>query len=400
MAATINLKLWKYRAKKNGLYPIYIRITKNRKSYWQSTDIAVKVRDWDDAKGKIKPSHPNSERYNKLLKTLELRYQSGLCDVENSELDLGIKAIKRKLNGQDAANFTLAARELANNYKIEGKIGSHGKVSSIINKFEKYMQSASFNFQDIDTKLLLNYQNYLIEKCENKPSTVNRDLKFIKTVFRYAQRMEYISLNVNPFLRFKFLKTVSERGFLNPEEITAIEQADCSAVPYIQRAKDIILFQYYSGGLRISDALLLKWDNIIDGRIYLTIRKTGKQASHKLTPKALEIIEKYRPNNTVFIFGYLPDDLDLKDLYRVDAEISAKTALVNKALKRIAKLSGIKRRLSTHIFRHSFATNALQQGMSLEVLQSVLRHSNIRETQIYAKVLNKKIDTEMDKLIL
>ena len=47
MSATINLKLWKYRAKKDGSFPIYIRITKNRKSTWQSTDIAIKAKDWD-----------------------------------------------------------------------------------------------------------------------------------------------------------------------------------------------------------------------------------------------------------------------------------------------------------------------------------------------------------------
>jgi len=112
MSATINLKLWKYRAKKDGLYPIYIRITKNRKSTWQSTDIALKAKDWDDAKGKIKPSHPNSARYNAHLKQLELRYQNDVIQMENDELHLGIKGIKRKLTGQDSSNFLLAAREL------------------------------------------------------------------------------------------------------------------------------------------------------------------------------------------------------------------------------------------------------------------------------------------------
>ena len=400
MAATINLKLWKYRAKKDGSFPIYIRITKNRKSIWQSTDIALKAKHWDDTKGMVKPSHPNSARLNASLTKLQLGYQNDILDIENGQSNLSLRGIKQKFNGQDATNFILTARELCNSYKREGKIASYDKVRSILKKLIEYMHSENFTFQDIDLRLLLNYQNYLIEIKSNKPSSINRDLKFIKTVFLYAQRMEYIPINVNPFLNFKFLKLVSERGFLTPDEITAIENVDCSHTAYIKKAKDIILFQYYSGGLRISDALLLKWANIIDERVYLTIRKTGKQASHKLTPKAMAIIESYRRNNTDFIFGYFPNDLDLMDLVKVDAEISAKTALVNKALKIIAKISGINKRLSTHLLRHSFATNALQQGMSLEVLQSILKHSNIRETQIYAKVLNQKIDIEIDKLNL
>ena len=139
------------------------------------------------------------------------------------------------------------------------------------------MHSENFTFQDIDLRLLLNYQTYLIENKNNTPATINRDLKFIKTIFRYAQRMEYIPLTVNPFLNFKFLKVTSDRGFLTPDEITQIEQTDCSAMPYVQKAKDIVLFQYYSGGIRISDVILLKWNNIIGERIHLKIKKTEKQ---------------------------------------------------------------------------------------------------------------------------
>ncbi|MEI9912621.1 MAG: site-specific integrase [Bacteroidota bacterium] len=400
MSATINLRLWKYRAKKDGLFPIYIRFTKNRKSSWVSTNVSVKAKEWDEGKGKIRPGHPNSARLNAYLKQVELKYQNDVIEIENKNLQVGMRGIKQKLLGKDASFFVVVANELITSYKQEGKISSHDRSVSITNKFKKYMQSDVFTFQDIDIRLLLNYQTYLIDILGNKPSSINRDIKFIKTVFRYAHRMEYISFDVNPFLKFKFLKTNSERGFLTPDEIGLIEKTDCSGIPYIQRAKDIILFQYYSGGLRISDALLIRWENVIGERIYLTIKKTGKQTSHKLTPKALSIIEKYRVNNTQFIFGYFPDGFNLEDLVKVDSEISAKTALVNKALKKIAEFSGIKKRLSTHLLRHSFATNALQQGMSLEVLQSILKHSNIRETQIYAKVLNQKVDAEIDKLTL
>ncbi|MBK7885190.1 MAG: site-specific integrase [Chitinophagaceae bacterium] len=399
MAATLQLVLWK-RPNRDGKYPIYIRVIKNRKVFYKSTNQTVNLNDWDKDKGKVKPSHPNSARFNNYLKQLELEYSNNVLAIENEDLSIGLRGIKRKILGQDATNFSLVAKELQNKYKIEGKIGTSDKVGSIIKKFCEYMQSENFTFQDIDFKTLINYQRDIMERLKNKASTANKDLKFIKTVFLYAQRMEYIQINTNPFLNFKFLKTTSERGFLVPEEIGLIEQLDCSHIPYIQKAKDIILFQYYSGGLRISDVLLLKWENIIENRVHLTIRKTGKQTSHKLTSKAIQIIEKYIPLENEFIFGYLPNDFNTNDLIKVDAIISSCTAVINKALKTIATKCGINKRLSTHLLRHSFATNALQQGMSLEVLQNILKHSNIRETQIYAKVLNQKVDAEMDKLNL
>lgn len=139
---------------------------------------------------------------------------------------------------------------------------------------------------------------------------------------------------------------------------------------------------------------------MIEYILYLTIKKTGKQTSHKLTQKAMGIARKYSLRGNRFLFGYLNDHININDPIELDREISSKTALINKALKRIAKISGINKRISTHLFRHSFATNALQQGMSIEVLQSILKHCNIRETQIYAKVLNSKVDAAIDELKL
>lgn len=400
MATIITLIQMTQRPKRDGTYPIYIRSIKNRKASYVSTNYSIPQKDWDEKKGKVKSSYPNSARLNAQLRHIEDEYSKKVLGLEESELDISLKSIKKKLLGEDSANFCNVAREIAHSYKINGKIGTSAKVKSIINKLIAYMHSEAFTFKDIDIKLLTNYQTYLIEKLKNKSTTVNKDLKFIRTVFLYAQRMDYIEITTNPFPKFKFLKENTERGFLLPEEIKVIEECDCSNIPYIKRAKDIILFQYHSGGIRISDVLLMKWKNIIDGRVHLTIRKTGKQASHKLSLKALAIIEKYKPLETEYIFGYLKNGFDLTDLVSLYNSISSCTTLINKALKKIAQICDIDKRLSTHLFRHSFATNALKQGMSLEVLQSILKHSNIRETQIYAKVLNSTVDAEMDKLNL
>lgn len=204
MSATVNLKLWKYRAKKDGSYPIYIRITKNRKSSWQSINVNVKEKEWDEQKGKVKACHPNSARLNAQLSEIQLRYQTEILDAENGQLSIGLKSIKKKMTGSDEKIFLLAANELNNSYKVEGKIASYDKVNSILKKLVEFMNCSDFTFQDIDLRLLLNYQNYLIEVKNNKPSSINRDLKFIKTVYLYAQRMEYIPLTVNPFLNFRF----------------------------------------------------------------------------------------------------------------------------------------------------------------------------------------------------
>lgn len=400
MSATVNLKLWKYRPKKDGTFPIYIRITKNRKSSWLSTDISVLEKDWNEDKGKVKPSHPNSARINALLKQTEVKYHSEVLKAEDHNLELGVKGIKHKIVGKDVSVFPIAAKELLENYKAQGNIGTYDKCKTIVKKLTDYMHSENYTFQDLDIRHLSNYRQFLLKDCNNKNSTVNSNLKFIKTVFLYAQKMEYIPLTLNPFIKITKLKEDGERGFLTDKEIQSIEELDLSEMPELNKAKAITLFQYYSGGLRISDVLLLKKENIINDRLYITIKKTGKQTSHKLTSKALNLLNALKETGHSYIFGYLPNNLDEKDAVELDRQLSIRTALINRSLKKLGTLAEIKKKLTTHIFRHSFATNALQQGMSLDVLQRVLKHSNVRETQIYAKVLDQKIDTEIDKLKL
>lgn len=241
MSATINLKLWKYRAKQDGTFPIYIRITKNRKSSWLSTDVSVRERDWDDKKGKVKPSHPNSARLNALLQKTELKYQNEVLKVEEKALDIGTKSIKEKILGKDATNFLQVANELMDSYRAQGKIGTYDKCNSIINKLTDYINNGAFTFEDLDVKTLMRYRSYLLEECGNKNSTVNTNFKFIKTVFLYAQKMGYIPLTANPFININHLRVETERGFLSEDEIKSIEEAQLPD-GYISKARTPFYF--------------------------------------------------------------------------------------------------------------------------------------------------------------
>lgn len=88
--------------------------------------------------------------------------------------------------------------------------------------------------------------------------------------------------------------------------------------------------------------------------------------------------------------------LDLNNPEAVDTAISRCTALINKNLKIIAKAVGIRKILSFHISRHSFAVRALRKGISIDKVSKLLAHSNIRETQIYARVVNEELDKAME----
>ena len=92
----------------------------------------------------------------------------------------------------------------------------------------------------------------------------------------------------------------------------------------------------------------------------------------------------------------LPNELDENDLVALDNEISKGTALINKSLKALEEDSELGKHISFHISRHTWATRALRKGISIDKVSKLMGHAQIKETQIYAKIVNEELDKAMD----
>ena len=161
----------------------------------------------------------------------------------------------------------------------------------------------------------------------------------------------------------------------------------------------MFIFASYVGGVRISDVLKLRLSQYDGVHIHLTIHKTKNQLSIKIPNKAKEIIEMYiskdsKPSD--FIFPCLPAEIDLNSPEELHTAISRCSAYINKNLKFIAEKAGIDKKLSFHISRHTWATRALRKGISIDKVSKLMGHAQLRETQIYAKIVNEELDKAMD----
>ena len=162
--------------------------------------------------------------------------------------------------------------------------------------------------------------------------------------------------------------------------------------------RDMFIFSSFAGGLRVSDTLLLQWRNFDGTHIHFSVQKTNSQISIKLPEKAFSIINHYKEErkSADFIFPMLPDNLDLKDIPAVNQAISSATAYINKNLKTIAKKAHIEKNISFHVARHTWATRALKKGITIDKVSKLMGHAAIKETQIYAKIVNEELDKAMD----
>ena len=265
-------------------------------------------------------------------------------------------------------------------------------------KLKKYCKKKEITFNDITYNFLLNYESYLRTVLKNKTNTVNKDMKFHRKLFNEAIRQDTIPYEINPFRKYQLKLEKTNRDYLTEAELSKFESFPTSPGGILELHKNMFIFASYAGGLRISDILKMKWNDFDGTHLHVVIKKTGVQVSIKVPNKGLEILNYYKSEKQIntFIFPVLNNTLNLENPVEADKAITSATAHINKNLKIIAKKVEIEKNLSFHVSRHTWAVRALQKGISIDKVSKIMAHSAIRETQIYAKIVNEDLDIAMD----
>jgi integrase len=397
--ASVTVVQRKDKANKKGEAPIHFRIIKNRKVSYITSSLMIPIENWDEKKVRIKGKHPHSGRLNSYLSNKFNEIQDKVLALETYSKLQTSRQIKNQIFGSKPVDFFEYATEALNKYKLAGKIGTFDNFSSTNNKLKEYIKGAKLAFNDIDCKFLSHFESYLRNTKSNSTNTINKDLRFIRNIFNQAISEDKIELAISPFPKYRLKTVKTSRVYLSEEELLLIESCECTKGTKMEVHRDMFIFASYAGGLRVSDILKLKWKDFDGTHIHCIVKKTRAQLSIKLPNKALLILAKYKLNvelKEAFIFPIFNLDLNINNPVELDAAISSATAYANKNLKIIAKKVSLGKNLSFHQSRHAFAVMALKKGVSIDKVSKIMAHSNLRETQVYAKVANLELDNAMD----
>jgi site-specific recombinase XerD len=203
-----------------------------------------------------------------------------------------------------------------------------------------------------------------------------------------AFHLEWI--DKDPFVKFKFSFDKSEREFLSQTELQSIENYETD-IERLNIVKDLFIFSCYTG-IAYIDIMKLTNDNVltgIDGGQWIITKRTKTNTPVKIP--ILEttqlLIDKYKNNIRAQATGTLLPTLSNQKL--------------NLYLKEIADACKIKKNLTFHVARHTFATTiTLSNGVPIETVSKLLGHNKIATTQIYAKVVERKVSDDMNALKL
>jgi len=240
------------------------------------------------------------------------------------------------------------------------------------------------NFGDLNYDCIQKYDLYLRKQRGNSDGGCFTKHKILKAIINQAIKKGY--MDENPYRHFQIKAAKGNRKFLSIDEVKQLINYQVpESQTLLAKVKDMFLFSCFSG-LRFSDVIGLKWENIKSdpSRIELKVQKTSKSLTIPLSQNAKAIIDKY---GKLVIKGGKTNVLP-----------KLCNQVVNRELKVLMEAVGINKRISFHSARHTFASNHVEAGTFIVHLKDLLGHSNIAQTQIYANSLSSDLYNTMEKL--
>ena len=384
------------KANGNGLLPIYVRLTIEGKRFEYSTKKFIEPSKWSTELSKMKGNSEEARSINNLLDFTRNRINEIQFELLKDGVSLNIDEFKNRLFGIKERELLLIPIFTEHNRKIKELVGSE-YAPGTLERYEtslkhtkdflqwKYRVS-DIDIEKIDHAFITEYEFYLRteRKCAN-----NTAVKYIKNFHKIINIcLANGWLTKDPFANYKSKVKEVIREFLTEQEIQSLMEKEFVS-ERLELVRDIFVFSCFSG-LAYIDVKQLSKDNIvlgIDGDKWINKnrQKTDTNSKIPLLPTAQYILDKYA-NHPVCV-----NEDKLLPIFS--------NQKMNAYLKEIATVCGINKELTFHIARHTFVTTVtLSNGVPIETVSKMLGHTNLKTTQHYAKILDKKISEDMQVL--
>ena len=381
------------KARKNGNVPIEVMITVNGERNSFSTGKQIAIEKWDKTKQQVKGKDQETQNLNNYLKAIKAKlYQKEAELLERGFIITAqilydayfdkVESIKERSLFEVFEEHNQEQEKLVGNGVSKATHWVSVYTIRLLREFvqQKYKREDLY-LRELNLNFIQSFHSFLrIDKAMAQNSST-KHLKLLKKIINLSVANSYMAFN--PFSTYKVEREPVDIDFLDEEELRKIINFD-TPLPRLERAKDMFLFGCFTGLSYIDIKTLTPehFEKDSAGRIWIKKRrvKTGVLSRIPLLPIAKLILDKYKGGEKL---------LPIQD-----------PADINKYLKDIAILCGINKRICFHTSRHTFAsTVTLANNISLEVVSKMLGHTNTRMTAHYAKLIDKCIGEQMDKLM-
>lgn len=378
-----------------GECPVYARLTVKGERFEFSMNESIPPELWDSKIHRAVPTDKRGIELNESIQNVIDKLRNSKRALEASLKPLTARNIKNLYFDSDYTSIYLLDKFSEHNQRCEKLVGvdiRHGTLERYntaykhVKEFIKNKYKVNdISFMDVNYQFIRDFEYYL--KTERKCSN-NTTMKYIRNFHKIVKiGLANGWIKEDPFTNFKYKFQEVKTFFLDDDELDRLMKKKF-AIPRLELVKDTYIFCCFTG-LAFSDVKTVTKENLmnIDGVtwLYKNRVKTDVESRIPLSTVPLKLIEKYKDNPICISKGTLfPVFTNQK---------------MNAYLKEIADLCDIKKPLTTHSARHTFATTVtIANNMSIESVSKMLGHSSIKMTQRYSRIVDKLLKEDMQKL--
>jgi integrase len=373
---------------KNGVAPIFGRVTVNGQVAQFSCKQSVPLSLWDAKGNRAKGKGDEAQRINHALDKIKARIIELYNQIRERENFVTAEMVRNAYQGIGNEYETLLRAFDKHNADFNKRVGKDRVLGTadryriirdhVSNFIGSYYKRKDIALKELTEEFIRQFDIYLRTEVGLQSATAGEYAKPIKMIVARAHCDGH--LHRNPFARYHISRESKARQFLTEEELQMMMNHPLSN-PTLARIRDVFVFGCLTGisFIDIKNLTINHLENINGSWWIITARqKTKIPFRVKLLDSAYRIIERYEPYR--------------KDNHLFDLPCNPQT---NQKLKQVVKECGIDKLVTFHQSRHSFATLALTKGMPIETVSKILGHTNITTTQIYAKITAEKLEHDM-----
>lgn len=377
----------------DGTVPVMGRITVDGTISQFSCKMTVPPNLWDTKVGRLTGKSTLAVKTNIALDKIRVDINRHYQEVMQADGFATADKVKNAYLGLGVKRDTFLTLFAKHNQEFSRKVGynraqgTYSKYCTLYKHMESYIKQEykrnDIFLKELNLAFINGFEHYLRTERSCSTNTIWMYMIGVKHIVAIARNSGQLA--INPFAGYLISPEPKDRGFLSKEELNLLVNAKMKNAQH-ELVRDLFVFSCFCG-LSYSDVKNLTKDNLktsFDGHLWIITRrqKTNTDSSIRLLEVPKRIIEKYK--------GYCRDNR----LFPVPSNSAC-----NNILKQIAKQCGIKTRLTYHVSRHTFGTLlTISQGVPIETVSRMMGHTNIKTTQIYAKITKEKISQDMEIL--
>lgn len=378
---------------KSGEAPIMMRITVNGIRADVSVKKSILSQQWDSEKGKALEKKREGKELNLYLDAVRMRIMKIQRDLEIEGKDITANMILDRYLGRgifmDRSLFDVFQEHNERCAKLEGI----SMAAATVQRYETSLKHTqdfvwdtyhkkNFFLSEMSRQFIDDYMFWLLTKKNCCHNTATKYIKNFKKIIRIALAKGW--LKEDPFVEYKFTLEQVDRDFLEDSEIQKLLSKEIDITRLCQ-VRDIFIFCCFTG-LAFSDVKQLKKEDIVEDSngvkwIRKARQKTKIMCNIPLREIPLKVLAKYEGNTGCELHGVLLPVLCNQKM--------------NGYLKELGDICGIHKTITTHTARHTFATHALANGVSMESVSKMLGHTNLQMTRHYARILDRTVVKEL-----